>query len=163
MPNAFSSTKSNKFCMDTRPMPAVPPKIIDSAGAHTQCLHFCQKQCRRLNAASRFALAIDAGSGLVPDDPVWPSARPQRDTMPWASLPPQPSAALSRTPTAHTWCLVAATWQSLGPEPSIAARRHGWGYPGWGTTRSEWKKKCLMVRHVTWERKGAMSLHGQEA
>ena len=41
-PNAFSSAKSNKFCMGTHPMPPVLPEVINSAWAHTQCLQFCQ-------------------------------------------------------------------------------------------------------------------------
>ena len=42
--NAFSSAKSNKFCMGTHPMPSVLPKGINFAWAHTQCLQLCQKQ-----------------------------------------------------------------------------------------------------------------------
>ena len=43
-PNAFSSVKSNKFCMGTHPMPSVLPKVVNSAWAHTQCLPASQKQ-----------------------------------------------------------------------------------------------------------------------
>ena len=42
-PNAFSSAKSNKYCMGARPMPSVPPKVINTAWAHAQCLQFRQK------------------------------------------------------------------------------------------------------------------------
>ena len=164
-------------------------------------IRFRECSCRQspANAASLFTLAIAVGGGLVPGGPGWPSARPRLDNMPWAGLPPKPSAALSRTSTVHIWCMPAATRQSLGPravhsrtasrvgvswlgyahtwcqvsatrqspgprdvhsrtasrlgvswlgwctpgvsllphgrarapEPSIAARRHGWGYPGW--------------------------------
>ena len=32
-----------QFCMGTRPMPSVLPKVINSAWAHAQCPQFCQK------------------------------------------------------------------------------------------------------------------------
>ena len=77
--------------------------------------------------ASWFALALAAGNGLVPGGLVRPPARPRRDPSP--GLRYHRSLALHNPgpPTAHTWCLVAATRQSLGPRPvhSRSASRVG--------------------------------------
>ena len=50
-------------------------------------------------------------------------------------------------------CHTAEPW---APEPSIEARRHGWGYPGWGS-HDPWEKRLKVTR------KRDMSFHGREA
>ena len=73
---------------------------------------------------------------------------------------PGPRAVHSRTASRMGvswlgWCtpgvLSLPYGRAWAAEPSIAARRHGWGYPGWGTARSQCilKKNRLLVTHVT--------------
>ena len=64
---------------------------------------------------------------------------------PRASLPSKLCTALPQTPTAHTWCLVAATWQSLGPRAVHSHRASRMGVSRLGFAHT-W---CLVA--ATWQ------------
>ena len=108
-------------------MPSVLSKVINSAWAHTQCLQFCQKQCRWRPTPGSVSAAAASLQSMRHRGSHWPSQlavvsfpATQSGRLLVHGETQRPGLRYHRSPALHypgppRWCLVAATRQSPGP------------------------------------------------